>query len=209
MMAERDRLLEELQRQQAETMSAGEEHRDEVDAVPEEDGQTATPVEEYGEQTIDNESERSSHDGDAIAAGEHQDVDHTASGEFDKTTAPVEEQDDKNALPEANGEDVTPVPTDDANDLNYDFREITIEVMKQMKSDFVKVANFILPEDVRERLQLEFKERIRPALKSFVIVAKDMGMTAYDMVRRYLGAFTEKGTASESTESDENVPRGQ
>mmetsp|Transcript_48123 Transcript_48123/g.102384 ORF Transcript_48123/g.102384 Transcript_48123/m.102384 type:complete len:305 (-) Transcript_48123:192-1106(-) len=75
------------------------------------------------------------------------------------------------------------------NNLNYDDKEIMLEVIQQMKSDFTKVLNFILPEKLREKIKLQIKKQIQPAVKSFVLVSKDMGRTAYDVARRYIAAF--------------------
>ncbi|KAL9178997.1 hypothetical protein ACHAXT_011970 [Thalassiosira profunda] len=106
------------------------------------------------------------------------------------------------------------------NTLTYDFREITKEVIAQMKADVAKVVHLILPRKRRERLQLLWreqirpktelilKEQVRPTLKSFVAVAKDMGRTAYDMGRRYWTAFLDRRGAGEKIEPDDNMEQG-
>eukprot|EP00584_Thalassiosira_punctigera_P002511 CAMPEP_0172543802 /NCGR_PEP_ID=MMETSP1067-20121228/14097_1 /TAXON_ID=265564 ORGANISM="Thalassiosira punctigera, Strain Tpunct2005C2" /NCGR_SAMPLE_ID=MMETSP1067 /ASSEMBLY_ACC=CAM_ASM_000444 /LENGTH=233 /DNA_ID=CAMNT_0013330277 /DNA_START=331 /DNA_END=1032 /DNA_ORIENTATION=+ len=109
--------------------------------------------------------------------------------------------------------------TVDANNdkLDYTFREITLEVIKQMKSDFAKVVNFILPKGVQERLQLQIEQQIRPAVRSFSLVAKNMGMAAYDMARRYIMAFGgnvraggDRNTSADKTMSGEaNMQKGE
>ncbi|KAL7548808.1 hypothetical protein ACHAWF_017343 [Thalassiosira exigua] len=76
--------------------------------------------------------------------------------------------------------------------LTYDVKELTLEVVAQIKSDVTKVVNFIVPEKQRDMIGQRIRQHILPALKAFVYVAKDMGMTTYDMLRRYLNAFLNK-----------------
>jgi CHASE3 domain sensor protein len=63
----------------------------------------------------------------------------------------------------------------------YDPKEITREVIQQIKSDATSVLNIIAPKHLRDQ--------VRPALTTFVTVAKDMGLSIYDLMRRYLTAF--------------------
>ena len=98
----------------------------------------------------------------------------------------------------------TATATQSSNKLTYDLREITSEVIEQIKSDFTKMVDFIVPEHRREQIRLLFRQQIQPALKSFATVAKDMGLTAYDLVRRYVMAFMnkKKGKIPELENSD-------
>lgn len=97
--------------------------------------------------------------------------------------------------------------TQSSNKLTYDLREITSEVIEQVKSDFTKMVDFIVPEHRREQIRLLFRQQIQPALKSFATVAKDMGITIYDLVRRYVMAFTSKkgGESQGASSNDENL----
>jgi len=97
------------------------------------------------------------------------------------------------------------------NELNYDIKEITIEVLQQMKSDVTKVFNFILPPKLREKIvKLQIIQRIQPTLQTFVSIAKDMESTVYDMARRYLkmvivygkGRGEDRGDDAFTTSSD-------
>ena len=83
------------------------------------------------------------------------------------------------------------------DNLNYTFKDITLEVIQQMKADLQKVINLILPKPLQEKIQEQFKQQILPALKSFAMVAKDMGLTAYDMARRYIAAFMDQKKGDE------------
>ena len=96
--------------------------------------------------------------------------------------------------------------TDQSNNTDtFGFREITFEVIAQMKADFNKVIKFILPQQTREQIGLQMKQQILPALKSCLLVAKGYGMTIYDLTRRYVTSFMnmnpqgETGTSSEAS----------
>ena len=87
------------------------------------------------------------------------------------------------------------------NTLDYDVKEITLEVLRQMRSDFAKVVNFVVPEKLREKIRLQVKQQIWPAIKPFVSVAKGMTTTTYGMARRYFAALV-SGRAG----GDEDAP---
>ncbi|KAL3805647.1 hypothetical protein HJC23_005891 [Cyclotella cryptica] len=63
----------------------------------------------------------------------------------------------------------------------YDPKEIAREVLRQIKSDATMLLNIIAPKQLRDQFS--------PALRTFGRVAKDMGSSIYDLVRRYLTAF--------------------
>ena len=67
----------------------------------------------------------------------------------------------------------------------YDVKEITLEVIKQIKSDMARVLNILVPKPLRDQLS--------PGLKTFMTVAKDMGVSVYHFVRRHLRAFLDRG----------------
>jgi hypothetical protein len=79
----------------------------------------------------------------------------------------------------------------------FDFKEITQEVMKQMKADMTRLLNIILPKHLRDQ--------ITPSLKSFGLIAKDMCMSTYDLLRRHLKAFLDRG-GSTGDVIEEEVP---
>ena len=70
----------------------------------------------------------------------------------------------------------------------YDFKEITQEVMAQIKTDMTKLLNIVLPKPLRDQLA--------PSLKTLVSVAKRMGVSVYDLIRRHLEAFMDKSSNS-------------
>jgi hypothetical protein len=70
----------------------------------------------------------------------------------------------------------------------YDFKEIAQEVMAQIKTDMTKLLNIVVPKPLREQLA--------PSLKTFVSVAKRMGVSVYDLIRRHLEAFMDKSNNS-------------
>lgn len=63
----------------------------------------------------------------------------------------------------------------------FDPKEIAREVIQHIKSDATKVLNIIAPKQLRVQ--------VRPALRTFLTVAKDMGLSIYDLMRRYLTVF--------------------
>ena len=67
----------------------------------------------------------------------------------------------------------------------FDFKEITQEVIKQMKADATRLLNIIFPKPLRDQLL--------PSLKTFGLVAKDMCISTYDLLKRYLGTFLDRG----------------
>lgn len=79
----------------------------------------------------------------------------------------------------------------------FDFKEITVEVMKQIKSDMTKLLNIIIPKQLRDQ--------ITPSLKTFGLVAKDMGFSAYDLLRRHMTAFLDKGQSTHDSSTSEDA----
>lgn len=63
----------------------------------------------------------------------------------------------------------------------FDPKEIAREVIQHIKSDATKVLNIIAPKHLRVQ--------VRPALRTFLTVAKDMGLSIYDLMRRHLTVF--------------------
>ncbi len=84
----------------------------------------------------------------------------------------------------------------------YNVKEITQEVIQQIKSDVTKLVNFLTPSPEVQQMLREQEKKIRlfykqyiiptiqeeviPALKSLAVVVKDWGMTVVDMTRRYI-----------------------
>lgn len=123
-------------------------------------------------------------------------------------TATIDEYEESETIADSNvtGSDSQSTPDNNQNELNFDLKEITIEVIEQMKSDMTQVVNFLVPEKLREQA----KQHVQPVLKSVAVVAKDMGMTTYGMARRYFMAFMNKregdgeSVAGDDSLSDEN-----
>jgi hypothetical protein len=80
----------------------------------------------------------------------------------------------------------------------YDVNEIVVEVIQQIKSDVLKVVDFVAPEHVRRQ--------IRPALQTFASVAKDMSMSVYGLVKRYVKAFLDTNEGSVGGDSNDGDP---
>mmetsp|Transcript_3380 Transcript_3380/g.7448 ORF Transcript_3380/g.7448 Transcript_3380/m.7448 type:complete len:372 (-) Transcript_3380:453-1568(-) len=140
---------------------------------------------------------------DVSAAGDDEKNESSQNDQQHNATETIDEYEESETIVDSNGSDGGTQPTpDNQNELKFDLKEITIEVLEQMKSDFTKVVNFILPEKVR----VQAKQHIQPALKSFALVAKDMGMTTYGVARRHLMALMNKrGGNDESAAGDENL----
>jgi hypothetical protein len=86
----------------------------------------------------------------------------------------------------------------------YNVKEITLEVIEQIKSDITKLISFLTPSpEVQQMLREQqvklrkfykqhiiptLKEEVIPALKSLTVVVRDWGKTVVDMTRRYIQA---------------------
>lgn len=81
----------------------------------------------------------------------------------------------------------------------YDLKEIISEVNLQIKSDIKKVANFILPEPLRRQ--------IKPAFNTIITIAKDTGLSVYDLVKRHVLVFLDK-CSKDYSESSRNSTTG-
>jgi len=126
------------------------------------------------------------------------------------------------------------------NQLTFNMKEITIEVIQQIKSDIKKVINFVAPEgsytrdvirqiqsdiikiykvviskETRDKLipyidqtKLSIQQTVIPSLKSFSLVVKEWGITAFDMGCRYVKALMDTGDnrdENKATEDDDRV----
>lgn len=99
----------------------------------------------------------------------------------------------------------TETGTTSNNQPMYNFKEITMEVIEQMKADVVRVKNLLIPERLQKQIapilekhvvpvMKEFTEKnIKPAVKSLVSVAKDMSFSVGDLIKRHATAFMNKG----------------
>ena len=105
--------------------------------------------------------------------------------------------------------------------LTYDIKQITIEVIQQIKSDITKLINFVAPKELRDQIRLQINEKvipfiqhkiipfvqqhIIPSIKSISVVVKEWGMTTFDMVRRYVGAFISSKMDERDTADDADI----
>lgn len=95
----------------------------------------------------------------------------------------------------------TETETTSNNQPIYSFKEITMEVIEQMKADALKVKNLLIPERLQKQIAPilekhvvpvlnEFTEQnIKPAVKSLVSVAKGMSISVGDLIKRHATAF--------------------
>ena len=129
---------------------------------------------------------------------------YTAEEETDETRnideAEAEEQSTNYSTDNTEGgvTETDPTPT---NQPIYTFKEITIEVIEQMKADFTKVKNFLIPERTQQKIQpiieqhvmpflkTVIEQHVKPAMKTIMSVAKDMSSTAIDLAKRHVTAF--------------------
>ena len=70
----------------------------------------------------------------------------------------------------------------------FDFKEITLEVIDQIKHDITKLINIIVPKTLRDQ--------IAPSLKTFRLIVKDSVLSICDIVKRYGRAILDKKTGS-------------
>ena len=139
---------------------------------------------------------------------------YTAEEETDETRnideAETEEQSTNYSTDNTEG-GVTETDTTSTNQPIYTFKEITMEVIEQMKADFTKVKNFLIPERTQQKIQpiieqhvMPFlktvtEQHVKPAMKTIISVAKDMSVTAVDLVKRHVTAFLSKSDGEEQS----------
>ncbi len=137
---------------------------------------------------------------------------YTAEEETDETRnideAEIEERSTNYSIDNTEG-GVTETDTTSTNQPIYTFKEITMEVIEQMKLDFTKVKNFLIPERTQQKIQpiveqhvMPFlktvtEQHVKPAMKTIISVAKDMSSTAVDLVKRHVTAFLSKSDGEE------------
>ena len=99
----------------------------------------------------------------------------------------------------------------------YNFKDITMEVIEQMKADIVKVKNLLIPERVQKQIApilekhvvpvlKEFTEQLKPAVKTLVSVAKDMSCSVVDLIKRHAAAFMNKSGGQGEEQSQSPAP---
>lgn len=122
----------------------------------------------------------------------------------------TEEQSTNYSIDDTEG-GVTETDTTSTNQPIYTFKEITMEVIEQMKADFTKVKKFLIPESTQKKIQpiieqhiMPFlktatEQHVKPAMKTIISVAKDMSSTAVDLVKRHVTAFLSKSDGEEQS----------
>ena len=124
-----------------------------------------------------------------------------------------EETDETRNIDEAEAEEQSTNYSIDTstNQPIYTFKDITMEVIEQMKADFTKVKNFLIPERTQQKIQPIIEqhvmpflktvtdEHVKPAMKTIMSVAKDMSSTAIDLVKRHVTAFLHKSDGEEQS----------
>ena len=114
---------------------------------------------------------------------------------------------------------ITETETTSNKQTIYDFKEITMEVIAQMKADFVKVKNLLIPERLQQQIEQqiapilekhvvpvlkEFMEQLKPAVKTLISVAKDMSCSVVDLIKRHATAFMSKSGEQGADQSPES-----
>lgn len=110
---------------------------------------------------------------------------------------------------------ITETETTSNNQPIYDFKEITMEVIAQMKADFIKVKNLLIPERLQQQINpilekhvvpvlKEFTEQLKPAVKTLISVAKDMSCSVVDLIKRHAAAFMSKSGGQGAEQSPES-----
>lgn len=140
-------------------------------------------------------------------------------------TAPWGDGDDSTINSSGNdGNDNT--NTNRTNTAIFNAKEISREVIQQIKSDMTKLINYLTPSpEVQQMLkeqQMKFlqfykqrvlpalKEEIIPALKSFAVVAKDWGGTVVEMTQRYIRVtFTDEWERRHHADGDDEGDDGE
>ena len=101
----------------------------------------------------------------------------------------------------------------------FNFREIHMEVMQQIKADITKIKNFLIPKKLQQQLTPILKnhiepmvkgviEQLRPSVVTLTAVAKDMILNVVDLVKRYTAAFGNNngGRDEEQSQSQATEP---
>ena len=78
----------------------------------------------------------------------------------------------------------------------FDFKEITYEVINQIKHDVTKLINMIVPKTLRDQ--------IAPSLKTVWLITRDSALSVCDIVRRYGRAFLDKKNSSSDSGTPQN-----
>ncbi len=195
MKDERDRLLSQLDETQAD------------------DTITDTSIDDVNESQEDHTlADQESHIGED-SSEEENNVDE------DNEEQSINESEEQ-SIDNTKGEMTETETTTSNNQPIYTFKEITMEVIEQMKADITKVKNFIIPERLQKQIQpildkhvvpvlKAFTEQhLKPAVKTLVSVAKDMCFSVVDLIKRHTTAFMNKSggqveqSQSPATESE-------
>ena len=107
-----------------------------------------------------------------------------------------------------NTKDSTETETTSNNQPMYTFKEITMEVIEQMKADIVKVKNLLIPERLQKQIGKQItpilekhvvpvlkdfnEQNLKPAVKTIVSVAKGMSFGVVDLIKRHATVLMNK-----------------
>ena len=186
MNAERDRLQSQLEEMQAEEAISMNETEEDHTSAQIESHDLGEEIEEEHDDNVDEDNKI-------------QNTDEKQEQSIDKTAG------------------ITETETTSNNQPIYDFKEITMEVIAQMKADFIKVKNLLIPERLQQQINpilekhvvpvlKELTEQLKPAVRTFVSVAKDMSCSVVDLIKRHAAAFMSKSgvQGAEQSQSPES-----
>ena len=122
----------------------------------------------------------------------------------------VSEEQITDSTDDTNGEIMETETTSNRQPI-YNMKEITIEVIAQMKADLTKVRNFLFPERLQQQIQPIIEQKVmpflktlhhqhlKPAINTLFFVAKDMCISVIDLVKRHATAFLNKNGGEEQS----------
>lgn len=193
-------ILEDVRRESERMMEERDRLQSQLDEMNTDDENTAAIIPE--DNIIDelNQTQEDDYDSTQQERYETRNIDE----------AETEEQSTNYSIDNTEG-GVTETVTTSTNQPIYTFKEITMEVIEQMKADFTKVKNFLIPERTQQKIQpiieqhvMPFlktvtEQHVKPAMKTIMSVAKDMSSTAIDLVKRHVTAFLSKSDGEEQS----------
>lgn len=112
---------------------------------------------------------------------------------------------EEQSIDNSKGELTDTETTTSNNQPIYTFKEITMEVIEQMRTDITKFKNFIIPERLQKQIQpildkhvmpvlkVCTEQYLKPAAKTLVSVAKDMCISVVDLIKRHATALNNSG----------------
>ena len=208
MMNERNRLLEQLQKQQQ--LQEKEEGGTSAIPIKQKYNNVTTPEAVHEEEKVDSDNTEELLD-NSIMTETSQQTQSILSAASNKQPLTFDVKEIAIEVIEQIKSDITKlinlvIPKRIRDQIKVQLHELNKQPgVQQLKSDITKAFNIIAPKakGLFENVTVQLKQHVLPALKSFSLVVKEWSMTAVDMGRRYIVAFMNKGEGANSISAEE------